>query len=65
MKEAGIDDWRWTKKMKEEDYQELESGRRMSTAVRSPDEDEKDALQSWRKRPVYTFRRKASNAGLM
>lgn len=65
MRDAGIDDWRWTKKMKDEDFQELENGRKMSTAQRSPEEDEKDARQSWKKRPVYTFRRKASNAGLM
>ncbi len=65
MRDAGIDDWRWTKKTKEEDFKELESGRKMSTAMGSPQEDEKDARQSWKKRPVYTFRRKASNAGLM
>lgn len=65
IRDAGIEDWRWTKKMKEEDRKELESGRKMSTAGRSPEEDEKDALQSWKKRPAYTFRRKASNAGLM
>ena len=65
IRDQGIDDWRWTKKLHEDDQKELESGRKMSTAVRSPEEDEKDAKQSWKKRPVYTFRRKASNAGLM
>ncbi|KAL2057086.1 hypothetical protein ABVK25_002825 [Lepraria finkii] len=65
MRDAGIDDWRWTKKMKEDDFEELEHGRKMSTAARSPEEDEKDARQSWKKRPAYTFKRKASNAGLL
>ena len=65
IREMDIDDWRWTKKMHENDQKELESGRRMSTAVRNPEEDEKDARQSWKKRPLYTFRRKGSNAGLM
>ncbi|KAI9872269.1 MAG: hypothetical protein M1830_001843 [Pleopsidium flavum] len=65
IREQGIEDWRWTKKMKAEDQAELESGRKMSTAQRSPEEDEKDARQNWKKRPGYTFRRKASNAGLM
>ncbi|KAL2042007.1 hypothetical protein N7G274_005195 [Stereocaulon virgatum] len=65
IRDAGIDDWRWTKKMKEDDFKELEHGRKMSTAARSPEEDEKDARQSWKKRPAYTFKRKASNAGLL
>lgn len=65
IREKGIDDWRWTKRLHEEDMQELEKGRRMSSTVRRPEEDEKDARQSWRHRPLYTFRRKASNAGLM
>ena len=65
IRDAGIDDWRWTKKLKEEDLQELEAGRRMSSAARSPEEDEKDALKSWKKRPAYTFKRMGSNAGLM
>ncbi|KAK3173793.1 hypothetical protein OEA41_007125 [Lepraria neglecta] len=65
MRDAGIEDWRWTKKMKEDDFEELEHGRKMSTAARSPEEDEKDARQSWKKRPAYTFKRKASNAGLL
>jgi len=65
MREAGIEDWRWTKMMTAEDHQELENGRKRSTAGRSPEEDERDARQSWKKRPVYTFKRKASNAGLM
>ena len=65
IRDADIDDWRWTKKMKEEDFEGLEQGRKMSAALRSPAEDEKDARLTWRKRPVYTFRRKASNAGLM
>ena len=65
IKDAEVEDWRWTKKMKEEDFEELEQGRKMSTAGRRPEEDEKDARLSWKKRPAYTFRRKASNAGLM
>lgn len=65
IRDQGIEDWRWTKKLHEDDQKELESGRKMSTAIRSPEEDEKDARQSWKNRPVYTFRRKASNAGLM
>ena len=65
IRDQDVDDWRWTKKMHAEDQKELESGRKMSTAVRSPEEDEKDARQSWKKRPLYTFRRKGSNAGLM
>lgn len=60
-----IDDWRWTKKLKAEDHVELEQGRKTSSAVRSREEDEKDANQSWKERPLYTFRRKASNAGLL
>lgn len=65
IRDQGIEDWRWTKKMKAEDQAELESGRKMGAARRSPEEDEKDARQNWKKRPGYTFRRKASNAGLM
>ena len=65
IKDAGIEDWRWTKKMQEEDFEELEQGGKTSNAGRSPEEDEKDARLSWKKRPAYTFRRKASNAGLM
>ena len=65
IREKGIDDWRWTKKVHEEDMQELEQGRRMSSTIRSPEEEEKVARQSWRQRPIYTFKRKASNAGLM
>ena len=65
IRDKDIDDWRWTKKMHAEDQAELEQGRRMSSAVRTPVEDEKDARQSWKKRPAYTFKRKASNAGLM
>lgn len=65
IKDAEIDDWRWTKRMKEEDFEELEQGRKAGNAGRSPEEDEKDARLDWRKRPAYTFRRKASNAGLM
>lgn len=64
IKDAEIEDWRWTKKMKEGDFEELEHGRKMSIG-RNPEEDEKDARLSWKKRPAYTFRRKASNAGLM
>lgn len=65
IREQGIDDWRWTKKMKEEDLEELEKGGGTSSAQKSPTEDAMDGRQSWKKRPVYTFRRKASNAGLM
>ncbi len=65
IREQGIEDWRWSKKMKAEDQGELESGKNMGTAQRVPEEDEKDAKQNWRRRPVYTFKRKASNAGLM
>ncbi|KAI4220519.1 MAG: hypothetical protein LQ349_008069 [Xanthoria aureola] len=65
IRDKGIDDWRWMKKMNSEEHEHLEAGRRMSTAVRSPAEDEKDAKMSWRKRPVYTLRRKGSNAGIM
>ena len=65
IRDLDIDDWRWTKKLHAEDQAELEQGRRMSSAVRTPAEDEKDARQSWKKRPAYTFKRKASNAGLM
>ncbi len=64
IRDAGIEDWRWTKKLKEEDQTELEQGRRLSAAAPSPEEDEKDSRQSWKERPVFTFRRKASNAGL-
>ena len=65
MRDQGIADWRWTKKIPEDDDAEMEQGRSLSTAGHSPEQDEKDAHQSWKKRPVYTFRRKASNAGLM
>ncbi|KAL8644907.1 MAG: hypothetical protein Q9210_007010 [Variospora velana] len=65
IRDKGIEDWRWMKKLKAEDHEELEKGRRMSSAVRLPEEDEKDARKSWRKRPVFTFRRKGSNAGIM
>lgn len=65
IRDQGIDDWRWTKKMKVEDHAELGKGKKRGTAIRSPEEDERDAQQSWKKRPIYTFRRKASNAGLM
>ncbi|KAL8903007.1 MAG: hypothetical protein Q9207_004214 [Kuettlingeria erythrocarpa] len=61
----GLQDWRWMKKMKAEDHEELEKGRRMSSVVRLPQEDEKDARMIWRKRQVYTFRRKGSNAEIM
>ncbi|KAI4216534.1 MAG: hypothetical protein LQ351_001023 [Letrouitia transgressa] len=65
IRDQGIDDWRWTKKLHPEDHVEMEAGRRMSSAVRSPEEEEKDSRQSWTKRPFYTLRRKGSNAGLM
>ncbi|KAL8943180.1 MAG: hypothetical protein Q9216_001234 [Gyalolechia sp. 2 TL-2023] len=65
IRDKGIEDWRWMKKLKPEDQEELEKGRRMSSSVRLPEEDEKDQRMSWRKRPVYTFRRTGSNAGIM
>ncbi|MCJ1476217.1 hypothetical protein MMC13_004883 [Lambiella insularis] len=57
IKEKGIEDWRWTKKMTEEG-DGVEVGRAAT-------QNERDEKQSWRKRPAYTFRRKASNAGIM
>ena len=45
-------------KLNSKDHKELEVGRRPSTAVGSPEEDEKDVKMSWRKRSVYTLRRK-------
>lgn len=65
IREQGIQDWRWTKKLKAEDHAELGQERKARSAVQSAEEAEKDAQQSWKKRPIYTFRRKASNAGLM
>ncbi|KAL9576178.1 MAG: hypothetical protein Q9212_007320 [Teloschistes hypoglaucus] len=68
IREEGIEDWRWMKKMHggEEQQEEVEKGgRMMSGAGRSPEEDEKDERMSWRKRPGYTFRRMGSNAGIM
>ncbi|KAI9800546.1 MAG: hypothetical protein M1825_004095 [Sarcosagium campestre] len=67
IRDKGIADWRWTKKVGESDhalFEDIESGRRPSQAI-LPEEEEKDAKQSWRKRPIYTFRRKGSNAGLL
>ena len=63
IRDKGIDDWRWTKKMKEDGETESEAG--PAVGGKSPAEDEKDAMQSWKKRPAFTFRRKASNAGIM
>lgn len=65
-----IDDWRWTKKMKVEDYKEVEAGRKMSTSAKLAEEEMKalrkrDARKSWTKRPLYTLKRKGSNAGIM
>ena len=58
IKNSNIEDWRWTKKMKEDDFEELEQGRKTSTAGRSPEEEEeKGARLNWKKR--------LSNAGLM
>lgn len=51
--------------MKHEDHKEQEKGRRLSSAVRLPEKDKKDVGMSWRKRPVYRFRGKGSNAGIM
>ncbi|KAG8533739.1 uncharacterized protein KY384_001480 [Bacidia gigantensis] len=65
IRDAEIDDWRWTKKMHSEGQKELEAGRRMSSAVQLPEEMEKDSKCDWKKRPAYTLRRKASLAGLM
>ena len=61
----GIEDWRWTKKMKTAEMDGLESGERGDRAGGRSEEDEKDDALNWRKRPLGTFRRKASNAGLM
>lgn len=61
-REQGIDDWRWTKKLKADNHAELGQGKEGGTAIRSREEDEKGVQQ---RRPIYTFRRKASNAGLM
>lgn len=60
-----IDDWRWTKKMKAEDYKEVEAGRKMSTSAKLAEEEMKDARKSWTKRPLYTLKGKGSNAGIM
>ena len=65
IRDQGIADWRWTKKLQEDDDAEMEQGRSPNPVGHSPEQDEKDARQSWKKRPVYTFRRKASNAGLL
>lgn len=65
IRDQGIADWRWTKKMQDDDDVEMEQGKSTNTAEQSPEQNEKDARQSWKKRPIYTFRRKASNAGLM
>ena len=65
IRDQGIDDWRWTKKMSDENQTELENGEQTGMAGKSPEEDKKDAMQSWKKRPVYTIKRKASNAGVM
>ena len=67
IRDQGIADWRWTKKMHPEDMESLEKGQGSSDGVggRMPEEDDKDAKQSFKKRPIFTFRRKASNAGLM
>ena len=35
-----------------------EKGRKMSAAGKTLTEDAKDARQSWKKRPAYTWRRK-------
>lgn len=65
IREKGIEDWRWAEKTKEEDYEKLEKGRRMSTDQKSPTEDAVDARRSWKKGPVYTFSHEASNVGLI
>ena len=65
IRDKGIEDWRWTKKMHEQDMEELERGESVDGAQRNLEDNEKDARQSWKNRPVGTFRRKASNAGLM
>lgn len=64
-REQGIDDWRWIKKLRAEDHAELGQETKMRAEIRRPTEDDKDVQQSWKKRPIYTFRRKASNAGLL
>ena len=65
IRDQGIEDWRWTKRGKNEgDSGDGEEGE--GTGVQGRAEDEaKDGKQSWKKRPAYTFRRKASNSGLM
>ena len=59
--EQDIDDWRWTKKLTQEDHKELESGRRMSSSIVT----QTDVPGNWKKQPLKTFKRKASNAGIM
>ena len=68
IREQGIEDWRWTKKWKDEgsgDAEKGTEGRTEGKVERTPTEDAKDARQSRTERPLGTFRRKASNAGLM
>ena len=65
IRDKDIDDWRWTKKLKADDFKEAEAGRRFSTPTKLEEEEVKDARKSWKKRPLYTLRRKGSNAGIM
>ena len=61
IREQDIDDWRWMKKLTQEDHKELESGRRMSSSAVT----QEDVPGNWKKQPLKTFKRKASNAGIM
>ena len=66
IREKNIQDWRWTKRGVPDNLdEEAEPGKTAEDVSKSPQEDAKDAHQSWKKRPLYTFRRKGSNAGLM
>lgn len=55
IREQGIDDWRWTKKLKADNPAGLAPHRNRETAIKSPEKEEKDAKQSWKKRPIYVY----------
>ncbi|KAI9821106.1 MAG: hypothetical protein M1827_003840 [Pycnora praestabilis] len=61
IRDKGFEDHRWTKKLSEKDQKDLEEGRKLDVV----DENEKDANLSWTRRPIATFRRKGSLAGLL
>ena len=68
IRDKNIEDWRWTKKPKDDVAGEASAevgNERRGSVMPTPEEEAKDARMSWKKRPVYTFRRKGSNAGLM